>query len=164
MGLKISPSAFSRTMTLAMSGLNYSSCFIYLDDLIDFVNNLQNHNKNLIKVFQRLRDVNLKLNPNKREFLRKEILYLENIISSEGVSPDPSKVIAVQEYPVPKDANETKRFVAFANYYRRYIKNFAGIVSPLNNLTRKGVLFLWNSECQEAFEKLKQALSTSPVL
>ena len=87
MGLKISPSSFSRAMTIAMSGLNYESCFVYLDDLIVFGNNLANHNKNLIKVFERMRSVNLKLNPNKCEFLRKEILYLGHVISANGVSP-----------------------------------------------------------------------------
>jgi len=72
-------------------------------------------------VLQRLRDVNLKLNPHKCEFLRNEVAYLGHIISNNGFSPDPGKIRAIQNYPVPKDANQTKRFVAFANYYRRYI-------------------------------------------
>jgi len=83
MGLKISPSAFSRLMTIAMSGLNYVSCFVYLDDLIVFGNNLTNHNKNLIKILQRLREVNLKINPNKCQFMRKEVLYLGHTITAE---------------------------------------------------------------------------------
>lgn len=164
MGLKISPSAFSRAMTIAMSGLNYDSCFVYLDDLIVFGNNLINHNKNLVKIFQRLRDVNLKLNPNKCEFLKKEILYLGNVISSQGVSPDPAKILAIQRYPTPKDADATKRFVAFANYYRRYIKNFAHIAAPLNNLSRKGVPFEWSTDCQLAFDTLKGMLINPPIL
>lgn len=164
MGLKISPNAFSRAMTIAMSGLNYDSCFIYLDDLIVFGNNLTSHNKNLTKVLQRLRDVNLKLNPHKCEFLKKEIFYLGHVISAEGISPDPSKIIALQNYPVPKDANETKRFVAFANYYRRHIKNFAQIAVALNSLLKKNAQFLWSEECQLAFDMLKNALSTPPIL
>lgn len=164
MGLKISPSAFSRAMTIAMSGLNYECCFVYLDDLIVFGNNLLNHNRNLVKIFQRLREVNLKLNPNKCEFLKKEILYLGHTISSEGVSPDPSKIEVIQKFPIPKDSNEVKRFVAFANYYRKYIQNFANIAAPLNYLTRKNIPFVWTKECQKSFENLKQALITSPVL
>ena len=81
MGLKISPSSFSRIITLAMSGLNYKSCFVYLDDLIVFGHSLEHHNQNLIKVLQRLRDVNLKLNPKKCCFLKKEIIYLRHTIS-----------------------------------------------------------------------------------
>lgn len=164
MGLKISPSAFSRAMTIAMAGLNYNNCFIYLDDLIVFGNNLTNHNKNLVKVLERLRQVNLKLNPTKCDFLRKEILYLGHIISSEGVSPDPNKIKVLLQYPKPKNADETKRFVAFANYYRRYIPNFSSIAAPLNSLTKKGVTFTWTSDCQKAFETLKHSLTTPPIL
>lgn len=164
MGLKISPSTFSRVMTIAMAGLNYESCFVYLDDLIIFGNNLVNHNQNLVKVLTRLREVNLKLNPNKCKFLRKEILYLGHVISSAGILPDPEKIRAIQKYPTPQNSGDTKRFVAFANYYRKFIKNFATIAQPLNNLTRKNVTFQWNEECQKSFEKLKQALIKPPVL
>lgn len=163
-GLKSSPHAFSRAMSVAMSGLTYESCFVYLDDLIVFGNNLINHNKNLTKVLQRLRDVNLKLNPNKCQFLKKDILYLGHIISADGVSPDPSKIEVLQKYPVPKDSNETKRFVAFANYYRKFVKNFSHIAAPLNNLSKKGQRFLWTDKCQQSFETLKQALMNPPIL
>lgn len=164
MGLKVSPNAFSRAMTIAMSGLNYESCFVYLDDLIVFGNNLVTHNKNLIKIFNRLRKVQLKLNPSKCNFLRKEILYLGHVISSEGVLPDPEKLNAVQNFPVPTDSQATKRFVAFANYYRTFVKNFAQIVNPLNKLTRKNVSFAWDSNCQKAFESIKQKLINPPIL
>lgn len=164
MGLKISPSAFSRVMTIAMSGLNCESCFIYLDDLIIFGKNLREHNQNLIKVFERLRKVNLKLNPRKCEFLKKDLLYLGHIISAEGILPDPDKINIVKNYPIPKSNDEVKRFVAFVNYYRRFIKNFANIVLPLNILTRKNVNFSWTHECQNSFETLKQCLVNPPVL
>lgn len=164
MGLKSSPSAFSRAMTIAMSGLNYESCFIYLDDLIVFGKNLIDHNKNLVKVLQRLRHVKLKLNPSKCDFLRKEILYLGHVISESGVSPDPEKIHAIKNFPTPHDAQSTKRFVAFANYYRKFIENFANIAAPLNYLTRKNVPFKWSEECEKAFKKLKLLLSSPPVL
>lgn len=164
MGLKISPSAFSRAMTIAMAGLNYTSCLVYMDDIVIFGNNLLNHNKNLVKVLGRLRQVKLRINPNKCEFLKKEILYLGHVISATGISPDPEKIRVIQNYPVPKDAKETKRFVAFANYYRRYIKNFAYIAVPLNRLAKKGVKFEWNDDCQKAFETLKNSLMTPPIL
>lgn len=150
MGLKISPSAFSRLMTIAMSGLNYEKCFIYLDDIIVFGNNLQSHNRNLISVFERLRKVNLKLNPTKCTFLKKEILYLGHIISEKGIAPDPEKFYAVKNYPVPKNAKEAKRFTAFANYYRRHIREFAKIAEPLNNLSKKK----FNSNGQKTVKNL----------
>lgn len=164
MGLKTSPSSFSRAMTIALAGLNYESCFLYLDDIIVFGKNLNEHNKNLVKVLQRLRQVNLKLNPQKCEFLRREMLYLGHVISSAGISPDPKKIECVRQYPKPKNAEEVKRFVAFLNYYRRFIKNFAHIVQPLNQLTRKNVKFLWDDNCQKAFETLKTKLINPPIL
>lgn len=164
MGLKISPSAFSRLMTVAMSGLNYESCFIYLDDVIIFGNTLQNHNLNLIKVLERLRETNLKLNPGKCEFLKKQILYLGHLISSEGILPDPEKTRAIRQYPIPGNSKETKRFVAFCNYYRKFIKNFAQIAQPLNNMSRKGKVFEWTEDCQKSFETLRELLINSPIL
>lgn len=76
MGLKISPRAFSRMMSVAMLGLTYDKCFVYLDDLIVFGRYLELHNKNLQDVFERLKKYNIKLNPDKCQFLKKEILYL----------------------------------------------------------------------------------------
>lgn len=164
MGLKTSPSCFSRAMTIAMSGLNYEKCLIYMDDLVCYGRNLDTHNKNLMDIFSRLRKFNLKLNPAKCEFLKKEILYLGHLVSAEGIKPDPNKVAVLQNYPEPKNAEDVKRFVAFSNYYRKFIPNFAKLCIPLNNLTRKNIQFNWNEDCKQAFLSLKKALSLPPVL
>lgn len=90
MGLKTSSNAYSRMMTLPMSGLNYEKCLVYLDDLAVFGRNLNNHNQNLIHVLTRLREVNLKINPEKCTFLQKQI-YLGHIVSEKGILLDPQK-------------------------------------------------------------------------
>lgn len=164
MGLKVSPSAFSRVMSVAMSGLNFEKCFIYLDDLIVFGRNLQTHNKNLVDVFERLRKVNLKLNPTKCEFLKKQLLYLGHVVSAEGVQPDPEKTSVLQNYPIPQNPDDVKRFVAFCNYYRKFIINFAQITLPLNNLCRKNEPFNWTEECQNSFDYLRTAMMNTPIL
>lgn len=164
MGMKTSPNSFSRMMNLAMSGLNNEKCLIYLDDLIVFGRNLDIHNKNLQDVFERLKKVKLKLNPSKCTFLKKQILYLGHLISNEGILPDPDKVIAVKNYPTPQNADEVKRFVAFTNYYRKFIKNFAEIAYPLNQLCRKNVNFVWDNKCKKAFETLKECIISPPIL
>ncbi|KAK9717196.1 RNase H-like domain found in reverse transcriptase [Popillia japonica] len=87
-----------------------------------------------------------------------------NVVSNEGVSPDPSKIETIQNYPAPKSYDEVERFVAFANYYRKFIKNYADIVAPLNQLTKKHVKFEWENDCQRAFENLKQKLINPPIL
>ncbi|KAG7295451.1 hypothetical protein JYU34_021634 [Plutella xylostella] len=164
MGLKTSPSAFSRMITLAMSGLTYKKCFVYLDDLIVFGRNLDDHNKNLLDVFERLRQVNLKLNPSKCDFLKKEILYLGHVVTGDGILPDPDKVKIMKEYPIPKNVEEVKRFIAFANYYRKFIPNFSDKVYSLNKLCKKNVPFKWDEQCQKDFELVKQSLLSPPVL
>lgn len=164
MGLKTSCSAFSRAMSIAMSGLAFEKCFIYLDDLIIFGRSLAIHNQNLIDVFERLRKVNLKLNPTKCQFLKKEILYLGHLVSAEGVSPDPEKTKILEKYPVPTNADEVRRFVAFCNYYRKFVPSFATITLPLNRLLKKDEKFVWSSECQNAFDYLKTSLMTPPIL
>lgn len=164
MGLKTAPSSFSRAMTLAMAGLNYEKCFVYLDDLICFGRNLEIHNKNLMVVLERLRKVNLKLNPQKCQFLKKEILYLGHVVSEKGISPDPEKISVLKNYPTPTTSEEVKRFVAFSNYYRKFIPNFATISIPLNRLSRKNQPFEWTTECEKSFQDLKNSLITPPIL
>jgi Reverse transcriptase (RNA-dependent DNA polymerase)/RNase H-like domain found in reverse transcriptase len=164
MGLKISPSAFSRLMTVALAGLTYENCFVYLDDIIVFGKNLDQHNKNLMAVLTRLRTVNLKLNPAKCTFARKSVLYLGHVISDKGILPDPGKLQVIKKFPIPKNADESKRFVAFANYYRKFVKNFSIIASPLNKLQKKEAIFNWTTECQNAFETLVKELSDPKFL
>lgn len=164
MGMKTSPSAFSRAMTVALSGLTYEKCLVYLDDLVVFGRNLETHNRNLFDVFERLRKVNLKLNPSKCQFLKKEVLYLGHVVSAEGVKPDPQKISVLKDYPTPKCTDDVKRFVAFCNYYRKFIPSFSETAMPLNKLTRKDERFVWSEQCEQAFQKLKTALTTPPVL
>lgn len=164
MGLKTSPGAFSRMMNLAMSGLNFEKCLVFQDDLIIFGRNLNMHNENLQLVFERIRKVNLKLNPAKCEFLKKEVLYLGHVVSGNGILPDPNKIKIVENYPIPQNADELKRFIAFINYYRKFIPGFADIAFHLNKLCRKNVKFDWDEMCQNAFETLKKKIISPPVL
>lgn len=164
MGLKTSPSVFSRLMTIAMSGINYKQAFIYLDDCVVIGKSMENHNKNLVTVLERLRKVNLKLNPIKCEFLRTEIVYLGHKITSQGILPDDSKIESLRKYPVPSNADDVKRYLAFANYYRRFIPNFSNIAYPLHKLCKKNSQFEWTSECEQSFQQLKSALMSPPIL
>lgn len=164
MGLRTSPSVFSRLMTIAMSGLNYKQCFIYFDDGIVIGNSMTSHNQNLVRIIDRLGKTNLKLDPLKCEFLRKEIIYLGHKITSQRVEPDPAKVEVLKKYLTPKNTDEVKRFVAFANYYRRFIPNFANIAYPLNQLSKENAVFNWIPECKTAFSKFKKNLSSPHVL
>lgn len=164
MGLKTSPNSFARMMTMAMAGLTYEKCLCYQDDLIVIGRNLTDHNNNLVDVFERIRNVNLKLNPEKCDFLKQELLYLGHVVSGDGVLPDPEKIECIKNYPTPQTTDEVKRFVALANYYRKFIKNFADIAYYLNCLCRKNAKFVWDDKCQKSFETLKQCMISPPVL
>lgn len=164
MGMAVSPAAFSRIMSIALSGLTQERCFVYLDDIVVFGKSLADHNVNLRKVLERLRQVNLKLQPVKCNFLQQELVYLGHTISASGVGVDKAKTRAVELYPTPTDAAAVHRFVQFVNYYRKFIKDFAKITLPLYALTKKDVPFVWTQECEDAFQMLKQSLLTAPIL
>lgn len=164
MGLKTSPATFQRLMNNVLLGLQNSSCFVYLDDIILYSDNLENHIKNLRAVFTRLSEHNLKIEPDKCEFLRREVMYLGHVISEFGVKPDPNKVKAVQEFPVPTNQTEIKSLLGISGYYRRFIKDFSLITKPLTKLLKKGTPFLWTSLQQNAFELLKEKLCSKPIL
>ena len=96
MGLKVSPTIFSRLKIVAMSGLYLEKCLVYLDDIIVYGRTMEEHNKILITVFECLRKVNLKLNPIKCNFLQNESVYQGHLISAEGIKPDPAKIECIK--------------------------------------------------------------------
>ena len=97
--------------------------------------------------------------------MRKEVVYLgHRLLGRKGYLPDNKHFYAIQNYPVPNKSKEVLRFVAFCNYYRKFIPNFAEIARPLNLLLRKNVPFVWSNECQAAFDTLRKKLISPPVL
>jgi hypothetical protein len=163
-GLTNAPAAFQRLMDLVMAGLNYSVCLVYLDDIIVFSRTIEEHFERLALLLDRLRGANLKLKPSKCQLFRKSVIFLGHVVSEEGIQTDPEKVVAVREWPRPKTITEVRSYLGLASYYRRFIKGFAEIASPLHALTSKKATFDWTNDCEEAFEELKERLTTAPVL
>lgn len=163
-GLKISPNSFQRMMSIAFAGLTSEKIFLYMDDLICIGCSENHHLKNLKEVFETCRKFNLKLNPKKCMFFQNNVTYLGHKVTSNGVLPDETKYDIIRNYPQPKSSDDARRFVAFCNYYRRFIKNFAEIARPLNKLLKKNSEFLWTEECQESFGKLKKLLLEPQIL
>ena len=137
---------------------------VYLDDVIVYSKSIEKHLANLRSVFDRFRKKGLKLKPKKCHFCKLEVLYLGHVVGRDGIKPNQNKVDVVKTYPVPRNCNEVRSFVALISYYRRFIKDFASIASPLNNLLKKGVNFQWADICQVAFERLRNSLLKSPIL
>lgn len=163
-GLNISPNAFCRMMQIAFSGLGPDKCFIYMDDIIVIGRTEAEHMQNLREVFEVCRQRQLKLNPEKVNFFRPEVTFLGHKCTKDGLLPDDSKIECIKKYPKPTNADETKRFTAFTNYYRRFIKNYAIVSRPLNLLTRKNTEFKWTEECNASFKYLIDSISNPPIL
>ena len=163
-GLCNNPSTFSRIMTYALTGLTGKICFNYIDDIIVYSRTFNEHLQDLQTIFTRLLQYNLKLNPKKCHFARKSIHFLGHVLSADGISPDPSKILVVQNHPTPQDKKELKSFLGLVNYYRKFLSDVAKISEPLNKLLRKNVPFIWNNDCETSFSTLKEKLTTPPLL
>ena len=116
------------------------------------------------EVFDRIRKFNLKLQPNKCEFLHTEVSYLGHVITEKGVIPDPKKVETVDNYPRPINVKQLKSYLGMASYYRKFIPNFSRIAAPLHALLKANVPFVWETEQELAFQKLKDKLVSKPIL
>lgn len=168
-GLKNAPATFQRMMNTALRGLIGKICFVYLDDIIVFGKTMEEHNRNLIILFNRLRDTNLKLQPDKCEYVKPELEYLGHVITPDGVKPNEEKCKAVKEFPIPKTPKQVKSFLGLAGYYRKFIPKFSAIAKPLTDLTKnyqedKSKSVEWTDKCQTAFDTLKNILINDPVL
>ena len=161
-GLTGSPGTFQRLMDRVLRGLPFA--MVYVDDILVYSSDERSHKQHLRQVFQRLVDYGLTLHGEKCAIGVQEVSYLGHTFTKHGMIPDPSKVKAIQNWPTPSSVTEVQRFLGLASYYRRYIKNFANIASPLYHLTNKGVTFQWTNPCQEAFTTLKICLISQPIL
>ena len=163
-GLSNAPATFERLMEQVLVGLPWTTCLVYLDDVIVHARCFQDELDRLREIFGRLRKANLKLNAKKCLLFQEEVSYLGHRVSRNGIQTDPSKTESVNQWPVPRDVAEVRSFLGFCSYYRRFVKSCAQIAFPLNQLLTKGVPFEWTKDCQLAFDTLKERLTSAPVL
>lgn len=116
-------------------------------------------------MLQRLIHHKLYAKAEKCEFHRTSTAFLGYVISQEGVAMDDSKVRAVLKWPQPRILKELQRFLGFANFYRRFIRNFSGVAAPLTSMTKRHSMRLsWSPEAIHAFQELKERFTTAPIL
>ena len=163
-GLNNASLTFQRTVELALQGLQWVTCLIYIDDVIVFGKDFDEHMQRLEEVLDRIKKAGLKLKASKSYLLQKEVIFLGHVVSGEGIKPSPTNVTKVVDWPTPKTAKQVKQFVAMASYYRRYVRNFASTARPMVDLTKKGKKFLWSEACENAFNSLKRALISADVM
>jgi hypothetical protein len=137
---------------------------VFIDDILVYSNNEDNHIKHLHTVLQRLCDHRLYAKLSKCDFWLKEIKFLGHTISQDGVSVDPKKVQEVMEWKPPTTIGQIRSFLGLAGYYRRFIPDFSRIAKPMTVLLKKGVKYEWSQKCEDAFHALRQHLTTTLVL
>lgn len=163
-GLKNAPATFQRVMDCILREFLGKCCLVYMDDIIVFSSSLEEHKKDLMKILNRLKEANLKIQLDKCEFFRKEVQYLGHTVSEEGVKPNTDKIEIIKKWPIPKNEKEIRQFLGTLGYYRRFIKDFAKLVKPLTGLLRKEADFNITPEIVECFEKCKTLLTMDPIL
>lgn len=163
-GLTNAPASFQHLMNHNFRDMLDVFAIIYLDDILIYSKTLEEHEEQVKKVLQRLREINLFAKGEKCEFHREEVEFLGFIINHDGIVMDPKKVQTVLDWPTPKKVKDVQAFLGFANFYRRFIRDFAKQSAPLTRLTRKDTSFVWSEECQLAFDSLKAAFTSADLL
>ncbi|GFV85105.1 retrovirus-related Pol polyprotein from transposon 297 [Trichonephila clavipes] len=163
-GLCNAPATFERMMDNLLRNFKWTMCLCYLDDIIVFSETFEDHLIRLRLVLKCLQEAGLKLNSKKCLFAAQEVKILGHHVSSNGVRPDPDKIKAVRNFPTPKNIHDIRSFLGLCSYFRRFIKGFCYLAEPLQSLLKSGVEFHWGPEEVEAFNSLKKALTSDPVL
>ena len=164
-GLQGAPATFQRMMDRLIQGLQgFASA--YLDDLVIYSDSWEDHLQHLREVLQRLKDAGLTAKPKKCQFAMKQCSYLGHIVGNGVVQPELDKVEAVRSFTIPQTKTNVRAFLGLTGYYRRFIPGYATIALPLTDLTKKTApnQVRLDSECDEAFMKLRELLCSSPIL
>ncbi|KAI4370917.1 hypothetical protein MLD38_019209 [Melastoma candidum] len=162
-GLSNAPSTFMRVMTDVLKPFLKTFVVVYFDDILIYSKTEEDHLIHLRHVLDVLSQEKLYINLKKCSFMEREVLFLGYIISDKGLAPDPEKVRAIIEWPTPMSITEVRSFHGLASFYRRFIKNFSSVMSPLTECLKKEN-FEWTSSAAKAFEHVKSLMSSAPIL
>ena len=162
-GLTNAPSTFQCFMNEQLAGLEHCAR-VYMDDIIVHSADMATHLGHLREVLQCMRDRKLAVKRKKCEFMRDKLVYLGHVVQAGGVSPDPAKVEAIAKLAPPADVSQLRSFLGCCNFYECFVKHYVEIAAPLTDLLGSKVQWVWGAAEQTAFDTLKQALCTAPVL
>lgn len=163
-GLTNAPAVFQSLMNNLFRDITSSFAFIYLDDILIFSRSLTEHQQQVRLVLRRLLENRLYVKPEKCEFHVASVRFLGFVIARGQVEPDPDKIRAVADWPIPGTRKDLQRFLGFANFYRRFVRDFSRVAAPLTALTSTKASFCWTPEAQGAFSKLRSLFTSAPIL
>jgi O-acetyl-ADP-ribose deacetylase (regulator of RNase III)/transposase InsO family protein len=163
-GDKSAPGVFQHLLEIIMTGLRPANLLIYIDDLAVIAQTKEEMMEKLQDVFNRLRGAKLRIHPQKSRWFVDRAKYLGFIFTNGTVSPDPQKLQAVLNFPRPTTQKRLRSFNGLTSWYRRFIRNYAKITEPFRELLKQDAKFRWSDDCEKAFQFLKQALTSPPIL
>ncbi|GET62384.1 retroviral-like aspartic protease 1 [Rhizophagus irregularis DAOM 181602=DAOM 197198] len=163
-GLKNAPGTFQRLMDKILKEYIGEFVTVYLDDIMIYSEDFEEHIEHVDKVLSKLRENNMIVKLKKCQFGLRNINFLGHIVGRDGLRPDKEKVEQIENMRRPKTVTEVRSFLGLCSYYRRFMKGFSKIAKPLLNLTRKNEKFEWKEEQQEAFDVLRTKLTENPIL
>jgi hypothetical protein len=162
-GLTSAPATFQCTMNSILEPFLRKFIIVFMDDILVYSGSLSDHAQHLKQVLTQLRTHKFYAKLSKCVFAHLSLEYLGHIICTIGVSTDPDKTQAMRDWPTPLTVTELRGFLGLTGYYRKFVKNYGTLAKPLTTLLKKKQ-FAWDDGAQHAFEQLKEAMSTTPVL
>ncbi|EGT51773.1 hypothetical protein CAEBREN_12621 [Caenorhabditis brenneri] len=161
-GVKSAPGIFQQVMDQLINGIEGAAA--YLDDIIITGSTIEEHNTRLKKVMSRIHEFGMRMKLEKCKFLIEEVRFLGFIVDENGRRPDPEKVKAIKNMPVPKDITQVKSFLGLIQFYGAFVNSLFRLRPPLDALTKKETPFVWSRDCQQAFDKIKDVLQSDLLL
>ena len=163
-GLTNAPAVFQALVNDVLRDMLNKFVFVYLDDILIFSKNMSEHICHVQLVLRRLLENSLYVKAEKCEFHVKSATFLGFIVAEGSIQMDPAKVSAVTDWPVPENRKKLQQFLGFANFYRRFIRNYSTVAAPLTALTSTKQPFAWTPEANKAFATLKDRFTSAPIL
>ena len=164
-GLSTAPATFQKLMHTMLKGILHKGVVAYIDDILIYARNKDEHDRILEEVFSRIKHSGLRINPAKCKLYQEKLSFLGHIVSSKGLEVMPEKVKEIRDMEIPKCTKSLRSFLGLANYYRKFVENFSLIAKPLYEATeghRKDIS--WTDDCMKSFTQLKNALCQAPIL
>src|SRR3954462_5876478 len=163
-GLTNAPAKFSRLMNSIFMEYLDKFVVIYLDDILIYSKNEEEHAEHIRLVLMKLREHRLYAKFSTCEFWLPEVIYLGHVISAKGIAVNPERVQAILDWTPPESVKQVRSFLGLASYCRRFVENFSKVANPLTELLKKDKKFQWTPKCEESFQELKRRLTYAPVL
>ena len=165
-GIAAAPATFQELMVKVLGDLNWKEAVVYLDDILIFAKDREEHLQRIHNVFEKIKESGLRINPEKCQFLVEKTKFLGYVISKEGIETDKTKIDAIRKFQNPSCIKHLRSFLGLTNYYRKFIKDYSRYAKVLEGLCGKSKdkKLIWTEECDDAFQKLKERMIKTPIL